>query len=342
MRARFQSGRRQRAWIPSPRRPRATRENLALALALTAATRAFEEWPWSSPLKRSRILRHVAALIRERADQIARDLTRNQGKPLSGTRNEVCSAARPTEWHAEECRRIDGRVIPSRTPSVRQTVVRQPVGVCASFTLWNFPFDQALRKITAALAAGYTLIIKPAEEAPSSVVALARLFAEAGLPPECLNAVWGMPAPISTWLIQSPIVRKVSLTSSIAVGKQPAALSGAHMKRVTMEIGGHSPVLIYDDVDIERAAPSLARLKTLNAGQACMAPSRFYDQKGVFDAFTERFTDALSTRVLGDGLNAATCMGPLAHKWRVNVMEELASEAFQHGATLVTGAMTLS
>jgi succinate-semialdehyde dehydrogenase/glutarate-semialdehyde dehydrogenase len=197
--------------------PHATEQDLDLALA--AAARAFETWRWTSPLERSRILRRGAELIRERSDEIARHLTLDQGKPLGEAKNEVVTAADHAEWHAEECRRIYGRVIPPRTASVRQSVIRQPVGVCAAFTPWNFLFNQALRKMSAALASGCTLIIKPAEDAPSSVVALARLFDEAGLPPGCLNVVWGVPTKVSDYLIRSPIVRKVSFTGSVPVGK---------------------------------------------------------------------------------------------------------------------------
>ncbi|MBI3699685.1 MAG: NAD-dependent succinate-semialdehyde dehydrogenase [Afipia sp.] len=319
--------------------PHATTQDLDRAL--DAASRAFDKWRWTSPLERSRILRRVAELIRERANVIARDLTRDQGKPLSESVNEVYSAADHAEWHAEEGRRIYGRVIPSRSPSVRQAVVRQPVGVCVAFAPWNFPFNQTLRKISAALAAGCTLVIKPAEDAPSAAVALAKLFHEAGLPHGCLNIVWGVPAEISDYLIRSPIVRKISFTGSIPVGKQLAALAGAHMKRVTMELGGHSPVIVFGDADVGRAAALLAKLKALNAGQVCMAPSRFYVHKTILDEFTEAFTKAFSTQVLGDGLDQTTTMGPLAHKRRVDAMELLVADARNRGASIVTGGEKL-
>jgi succinate-semialdehyde dehydrogenase/glutarate-semialdehyde dehydrogenase len=320
--------------------PHATEQDLDLALA--AAARAFETWRWTSPLERSRILRRVAELIRERSDEIAWHLTLDQGKPLAEAKNEVVTAADHAEWHAEECRRIYGRVIPSRMASVRQSVIRQPVGVCVAFTPWNFPFNQALRKMSAALASGCTLIIKPAEDAPSSVVALARLFDEAGLPPGCLNVVWGVPANVSDYLIRSPIVRKVSFTGSVPVGKQLASLAGAHMKRMTMELGGHSPVLVCEDADLDQAVPLLARLKALNAGQVCMAPSRFYVQENIFDEFTERFTKAFSACVVGDGLDQGTTMGPLAHSGRVSAMTEFVEDALQCGATLAAGGAPLA
>ena len=258
-------------------------------------------------------------------------------EPLAEAHAEVFAAAEHAEWHAEECRRIYGRVIPPRDPRVRQTVVRQPVGVCVAFTPWNFPFNQALRKISAALGSGCTLVLKGAEDAPSAVVALVRLFDEADLPPGCLNLVWGVPADVSQHLIRSPAVRKVSVTGSVAVGKQLAALAGTHMKRVTMALGRHAPVLVFADADVERAALLLSRLKTRNAGQVCMAPSRFFVHEDVAPAFTEKFIAAYSALVVGDGLDPATTMGPLAHARRVTYMEELVDDAVRAGAAVGTG-----
>ena len=232
--------------------PHAARADLDKALA--AAQRAFAAWRKVSPLERSAILRKVAALTRERADSIARDITRDQGKPLDESLAEVIKSADHFEWHAEEGRRIYGRVIPSRSPEVRQLVVREPVGVCAAFTPWNFPFSQAVRMVAAALASGCTMIIKGPEDCPSAVVALARLFHDAALPAGCLNVVWGVPSEISDYLLRSPIVRKVSFTGSVTVGKRLAALAAQHMKRVTMELGGHAPVLVFDDTDVPAAA----------------------------------------------------------------------------------------
>ncbi|MEO8806387.1 MAG: aldehyde dehydrogenase family protein, partial [Burkholderiaceae bacterium] len=194
--------------------------------ALDAAQRAFRLWRHESPLKRSDILRRVAQLTRERAPQIARNISLDQGKPLAEALGEVTSSAEHAEWHAEEGRRIYGRVVPARSPAVRQMVLREPIGVCAAFSPWNFPFNQALRKIVAALASGCTLILKGPAEAPSAIVALARLFHDAGLPPGCLNVVWGSADEISRHLIESPIVRMISFTGSVPVGKHLGALAG--------------------------------------------------------------------------------------------------------------------
>ncbi|MDX3904806.1 MAG: NAD-dependent succinate-semialdehyde dehydrogenase [Pigmentiphaga sp.] len=315
--------------------PHATREDLDRALA--AAQRAFESWKKTSPMERSRILRKVAELARERAQDIGRNLTLDQGKPLAEAVAEIMTCSEHAEWHAEECRRIYGRVIPPRTPAVRQFVVREPVGVCAAFTPWNFPFNQAIRKAAAAIAAGCTIILKGPEDTPSAVVAMARLFHDAGLPPGVLNLVWGVPSEISTYLIESPIVRKISFTGSVPVGKQLAALAGAHMKRTTMELGGHSPVLVFDDADVEPAAEMLARMKIRNAGQVCVSPTRFYVQEKAYDKFVARFADAIASIKVGDGLGQGIEMGPLAHERRVMAMQTFLDDASQRGGKVVTG-----
>ncbi|MFL9944175.1 NAD-dependent succinate-semialdehyde dehydrogenase [Paraburkholderia graminis] len=309
--------------------------------ALGSAQLAFESWRWTSPLERSAILRRVGVLVREQAESIAIGLTLDQGKLLSEARAEVVSCADHAEWHAEECRRIYGRTIPSRLQNVQQTVEREPVGVCAAFTPWNFPISQAIRKVCAAIGAGCTIILKGPEETPSSLVALARIFHEAGLPPGCLNLVWGEPAEVSHYLIESPIVRKVSFTGSVPVGKQIAALAGRHMKRVTMELGGHSPVLVFEDSDIDRAAALLAAYKSRNAGQLCVAPSRFYVQERVHDRFVQKFTEHYSSHTLEDGLSEQATMGPLANGRRVDAMEQLTGEALAKGATVLCGGQKL-
>lgn len=317
------------------RLPHASRADLDRALA--AAQRAFGLWKKTSPVERSAILRRVAELTRLRAPEIARNITLDQGKPLAEALAEVTNCAEHAEWHAEEGRRIYGRVVPPRDPAVRQFVLREPIGVCAAFTPWNFPFNQAIRKIAAALASGCTLILKGPEDSPSAVVALARLFHDAGLPPGVLNIVWGVPSEVSTFLIESPVVRKISFTGSGPVGKQLAALAGAQMKRATMELGGHSPVLVFDDADVERAAEMLARQKVRNAGQVCVSPTRFYVQEKAYDRFLARFTDVIASIQVGNGLEQGTQMGPLAHARRVASMERFLDDADQRGAKVLTG-----
>jgi len=315
--------------------PHATREDLGRALA--AAQRAFQTWRKTSPLERSGILRKVAQLARERAEAIGRNITLDQGKPLAESVLEVQVCSEHAEWHAEECRRVYGRVIPPRRHDIRQFVVREPVGVCAAFTPWNFPFNQAIRKIVAAIGSGCTLILKGPETAPSAVVALARLFHDAGLPAGCLNVVWGVPAEVSEYLIESPVVRKVSFTGSVPVGKQLAALAGAHMKRGTWELGGHSPAIVFDDANVDDAAVMLAKFKLRNAGQVCVSPSRFFVQSKVYDRFAERFTSVIASTKVGNGLEAGTQMGPLAHSRRIAAMEAFMEDARVNGGEILTG-----
>lgn len=315
--------------------PHASRADLDRALQ--AAQRAFATWRHVSPIERGAILRKVGELSRARAKDIGRNITLDQGKPLAEAVGEVLRCADHCDWHAEECRRIYGRVIAPRTPNVRQFVLREPIGVCAAFTPWNFPYNQAIRKIAAAIGAGCTIIIKGPEDSPSAVVAIARLFHEAGLPPGVLNVVWGVPHEVSEYLIASPIVRKVSFTGSVPVGKQLAALAGSHMKRITMELGGHSPVIVCEDAEVERAATMLAAFKFTNAGQVCVSPTRFYIQEPVWERFMARFTEASRGIKVGPGLEADTRMGPLAHARRVSAMEEFVADAKARGARIETG-----
>jgi succinate-semialdehyde dehydrogenase/glutarate-semialdehyde dehydrogenase len=251
----------------------------------------------------------------------------------------VC--AEHADWAAEESRRIYGRVIPARTEGVRQFVLKEPIGVVAAFSPWNFPFNQAIRKIVSALGAGCTIIIKGPEDAPSAVVAIARLFHEAGLPPGCLNVVWGVPSEVSTYLINSPIVRKVSFTGSVPVGKQLAAMAGSLMKPCTMELGGHSPVIVCDDADVEAAADIMAASKFRNAGQVCVSPTRFYVQEKAYDRFMSRFLEKVQKIKVGPGSDPETKMGPLAHKRRVPAIAGFVEDASQRGAKIATGGKKL-
>ena len=319
--------------------PHATPEDLQQAV--TSAQRAFETWRKTSPLDRSKVLRKVAELARERANDIGRNITLDQGKPLAEAVGEVMFCAEHAEWHAEEARRIYGRVIPPRQDGVRQLVLREPIGVCAAFSPWNFPFNQAIRKITAALGAGCTMVIKGPEDAPSAVVAIAQLFHDAGLPPGCLNVVWGVPHEVSDFLIRHPAVRKISFTGSVAVGKQLAGLAGSLMKRCTMELGGHAPVVVCDDADVEAAADMLVPFKFRNAGQVCISPTRFYVQEGAYDKFVARFLAKLEKVKVGDGLLKETRMGPLAQARRVTAMAGFIADAHQRGATVLVGGSSM-
>ena len=315
--------------------PHATKEDLQRAL--DSAQRAFITWRKTSPLERGKVLRKVAELARERAADIGRNITLDQGKPLAEAVGEVVACSEHAEWHAEEARRIYGRVIPARQDGVRQLVLREPIGVCAAFSPWNFPFNQAIRKITAALGAGCTMVIKGPEDAPSAVVAIAQLFHDAGLPAGCLNVVWGVPHEVSDFLIKSPIVRKISFTGSVPVGKLLGALAGSLMKRCTMELGGHAPVIVCDDADVEAAADMLVPFKFRNAGQVCISPTRFYVQEGAYDKFVARFLAKVGKIKVGDGLAADTRMGPLAQARRVAAIAGFIDDAQTRGATVLAG-----
>jgi succinate-semialdehyde dehydrogenase/glutarate-semialdehyde dehydrogenase len=305
--------------------------------ALSAADRGFALWRNVSALERSKIMRRTAELLRTRTEQIAILMTLEQGKPLAESRMELGAAADTLEWFAEEARRAYGRVIPARAQGVQQLALKEPVGPVAAFTPWNFPVNQAMRKIAAALAAGCSVILKGPEETPASCAAMVRAFAESGLPAGVLNLVFGNPAEISGYLIPHPVIRKISFTGSTVVGKQLTALAGQHMKRATMELGGHAPAIICNDADIDQAVAVLCGAKFRNAGQVCTTPTRFLVQDAVHDLFLERFVSRAKTLKLGNGLDAETTMGPLANKRRVDAMETLVADAVGKGATLSTG-----
>jgi len=317
------------------RLPHARQEDMDRALE--AAQRGFETWRKMTAHERAGIMRRAAQLIRERAELMAEAMTREQGKPLAEARMEVMLAPEHIEWCAEEGKRTYGRVIPSRTPGVRQQTFREPVGPVAAFAPWNFPINQSIRKIASALAAGCSIIIKAPEEAPTCVVEMVRCFHDAGLPAGVLNLLFGVPAEISAYLIPSPIIRKISFTGSVSVGKHLAALAGQHMKRSTMELGGHAPVLVFDDSDIDLAAKVTAASKFRNAGQVCVAPTRFYVHDRFFDRFVSRFQEITEKLKVGNGMEQDTQMGPLAASRRVSAMETFVSDAVQRGAKVVTG-----
>ncbi|HWB43929.1 MAG TPA: NAD-dependent succinate-semialdehyde dehydrogenase [Hyphomicrobiaceae bacterium] len=305
--------------------------------ALAAADKGFKTWRKVSSFERGKILRKAADLIRERADDIAKVLTQEQGKVLMEAKLEVLSAADITDWYAAEGQRAYGRIIPARADGVRNLVLQEPIGPVAAFTPWNFPVTQAVRKIAAALAAGCSIIIKCPEETPGSPIGLVKAFADAGLPPGVLNLVYGVPAEISEYLIPHPVIRKVSFTGSVPVGKHLNALAASHMKRATMELGGHSPVLVFDDADVEGAAKLMGGFKYRNAGQVCVSPTRFFVHEKVYDNFVGKFIDIAKKVKVGDGLDPTSRMGPLANARRVNAIEAFVADAQDKGAKVEAG-----
>ena len=308
-----------------------------LDLALAAAQRGFATWRAVSAFERYKIMRRAAEILRGRADEVARLMTLEQGKPLAEAKAETLGAADTIDWFAEEARRAYGRVVPARREDVYQLVVKEPVGPCAAFTPWNFPLNQVVRKLSAALGAGCSIIVKAPEETPASPAELVRAFAEAGVPEGAIGLVYGDPAEISQYLISHPVIRKISFTGSTPVGKQLAALAGTHMKRATMELGGHAPAIVFDDADVASASALLAGSKFRNGGQVCVSPTRFLVQEGVYEEFVDRFVAAAAAIKVGDGLADGVTMGPLANGRRLSAMEALVADATGKGATLRTG-----
>jgi succinate-semialdehyde dehydrogenase/glutarate-semialdehyde dehydrogenase len=305
--------------------------------ALEAAEKGFALWRATSAYDRAKVLRKAANLARERAEPIARIMTQEQGKVFAESKMEVLVTADIIEWFAEEGRRAYGRIIPGRAKNTRQIVQQEPVGVVAAFTPWNFPTLTPARKIGASLAAGCSIIIKPSEETPGACVELVRCFVDAGLPAGVLNLVFGVPAKVSEHLIASDRVRKISFTGSVPVGKHLAGLAAKGMKRATMELGGHSPVVVFADADPEKTADTIAAFKYRNAGQVCISPTRFYVQEPVYDRFLKRFTEFANAIKLGDGLEPGVTMGPLANARRLDAMEAIVNDSKSRGGKVVTG-----
>jgi succinate-semialdehyde dehydrogenase/glutarate-semialdehyde dehydrogenase len=314
--------------------PHATRADLDDALA--AAQEGFRIWSRTAPARRAEIIIKATEIIRTRSEQMAVAMTLEQGKPIAQSRLEILRGCEIMEWDAQEGRRIYGRIIPSE-PGMRHSVLRQPIGVVAAFSPWNFPMSSPARKVGGALSAGCSIILKASEETPAGAVQLVEAFAAAGLPSGVLNLVFGTPSEISEYLIPQPSVRLVTFTGSVPVGKHLASVAGAHMKPAIMELGGHSPVFVCDDVDpVETAAKSVIG-KSRNAGQVCVSPTRFFVADDVHDQFAQAFAQKAAALAVGNGLDPSTQMGPLANERRITAMEELVSDAKARGARVAAG-----
>jgi len=319
--------------------PHATTTDLDRALA--AAQEGFQAWRAVFPDQRGKILKRAAELLRSRAEETARTATIESGKSIHETRIEVGMAANILEWYAEEGRRAYGRVLPQRAAGTRLCVVREPVGPVAAFAPWNFPLGNPARKIGAALGAGCSCILKPAEETPASGLAVARALAEAGLPAGVLSIVFGVPTEVSSRLIASPVIRKISFTGSIPVGKQLMRLASEGMKRTTMELGGHAPVLVFDDVDVEHVLDMSAAAKYRNGGQVCVSPTRYYVHESIYQRFVEGFAARAKEWPVGNGLDEKNKMGPLIHARRLAAIEEFVKDAVACGARVAAGGKRL-
>ena len=305
--------------------------------ALAAAKKGLEIWRKTNAWERAKVLRKVAELIRERNESIARTLTLESGKPIAEARLEVGGAADQFDWFADEARRIYGQTVESRLPNVRNFIRYEPVGVVAAFTAWNFPVVLVARKIAPALAAGCSIIIKPAEDDPASGLAIVQACHDAGVPPGVVNAVVGDPPFISAHLLASPITRKVTLTGSIPVGKQLLKLAADTVKRVSMELGGHAPFIVFEDSDVSHAAEVGVKTKFRNNGQVCVSPTRFFVHESKLEDFTERFVAGVKKIKIGNGLEAGVDVGPLINKKRLDYVTDLVEDSRRSGATIRAG-----
>ena len=313
----------------------ATRSDLDKALQ--AAEAGFSAWRWTPAHERSAIMRRAAQLLRERVGTISSLLTQEQGKPLAEARVEVLAGAEIIEWFADEALRTNGRIVPPRNLAAQQMVLKEPVGPVAAFTPWNFPVNQIVRKLGGALATGCSFLCKAPEETPASPAALFQCFVDAGAPPGVVGLVFGNPSEVSSHLVASPIIRKVTFTGSTQVGKHLAALAGTHMKRVTMELGGHAPVIVAEDADVELAAQACFAAKFRNAGQVCISPSRFLVHRSLVSDFVSALTQKAEHLRVGDGLGPETTMGPLANERRQKAVDDLVTDAASRGASVTTG-----
>lgn len=315
--------------------PLATAEDIDRAAE--AAWRAFGLWRHVPAIERAAVLNNVARCVRRDEQRLATILTLEQGKRLPEALQEIRNTADTFEWMAEEGKRAYGRIVPARTRDTEQYVRMEPVGPVAALSPWNFPAVLACRKVATALAAGCTVVLKPAEETPGILVAIAALCVEAGLPAGALNLLYGEPAEVSSRLIASPHIRKISFTGSVPVGRALAAQAGAVTKKITLELGGHAPVIVMDDVDVERVVELTAAAKFRNAGQLCLCPTRFYVHEALHDRFAARLAERAGRLRLGNGLDPQVDMGPLTNARRVAAMENFCEDARAQGSRILTG-----
>ena len=320
--------------------PCATRDDLDHALE--AAGRAYPKWRAVPPHERGRIMKRAADLLRERGERIARIATIEEGKSIGETRIDLARGADLFEFYGEEVRRTYGRVLAPRMPGVRMTVLKEPIGPVAAFAPWNFPIGNPCRKLGAPVAAGCPVILKPAEETPASALEIARCLADAGVPDGVVNVVFGVPAEISSYLLKSPVIRKLSFTGSTRVGRELAKLAAERMIRTTMELGGHAPVLVFDDVDVDQVLDASVQAKYRNAGQVCVSPTRYYIHENIYQRFVQGFAERARAVPVGDGLRESTQMGPLAHAGRPPYVESMLDNARQHGAHFHTGGSRIA
>ncbi|MCO7054891.1 NAD-dependent succinate-semialdehyde dehydrogenase [Pseudomonas juntendi] len=319
--------------------PLASEQDIADALA--SSQEGFQVWRTTSAWDRQLVMERTADLIQARREQLARVLTLENGKPLVDARGEIDRVVETIRWCGEEGKRAYGRLLPPRQPELVQTTVKRPVGPVAAFAPWNFPAVLVARKLAAALAAGCSVIVKPAEETPGVCIGVIRAFIDAGLPKGVINMLFGEPSQVSDLLIASPVTRKVSFTGSVSVGRLLSTLAAKQLKPVTMELGGHSPVIVFDDVDVQAVARACAGFKFRNAGQVCVSASRFFVHERVYESFTRHFVEFANAVKVGSGLENGISMGPLANARRLQSTIDLVDDAKARGATVAAGGNRL-
>ena len=313
-----------------------------LDMALAAAEQGFRVWSAKTPAQRQQVMEKAARALEAKIDEAAVNLTKEMGKPVGEAKIELGFAVDLIRWYGEEGKRAYGRLVPSRNLAARQMVTSEPVGPVAAFTAWNFPSTNVIRKIAGAIGAGCSIVIKPSEETPATAVAIAEAFQEAGLPEGVLNVVFGVPDDVSRHLLASPVCKKVSFTGSIPVGKHLQKLAADTLKRCTMELGGHAPVIVFDDADVEKALDAVVGFKFRNAGQVCISPTRFYVQEKSYSRFVDGFTERAEKVKVGNGLDDGVFMGPLIAERRIAVMEQFVNDAKDHGAVVKTGGARMA
>ena len=309
--------------------------------ALAAAEKGFETWRGMTALARQAIINKACDILTADIDTHARNLTMEMGKPVGEAKIEMSLGIDVLRWYGEEGKRAYGRIVPSRIPGARQMVMKEPIGVATAFVAWNFPCMNVVRKVGGALGAGCSLIIKPSEETPATAVAIARAFQEAGLPDGVLNVVFGVPDTVSRHLLAGPAVRKLSFTGSVPVGKHLQKLAADNLIRCTMELGGHSPVIVFDDADVDAAVQVIGTNKFRNAGQVCISPTRYYVHENVYNKFVDGFTEVANSLKVGNGLDEGVQMGPLVADRRIPIMEGWVNDEKDHGATVTAGGERL-
>ena len=315
--------------------PHASKEDLDDAL--NSSLEGFNKWRSETPLNRQSILEKAAKILEREFDKNSENLTREMGKPLAEAKIEMQVAIDLLRWYGEEGKRVYGRIIPSRIPNMEHEARKVPVGPVLAFVAWNFPATNVMRKVAGALAAGCSITIKPSEETPATAIAIGKALMEAGLPAGALNIVFGVPSEVSEHLLASPIPRKLSFTGSVPVGIHLQKLAAQNLIRCTMELGGHSPVMIFKDADIEAAVKHCAAGKFRNAGQVCISPTRFFIEEPVYDEFIKSFKSHVEAINVGDGLDSKSTMGPLVADRRLEVMEDFISDAVSSGGEVISG-----